>query len=247
MTEFLWPVIREMIKRNDYNADPTSTAMSYVFDSTIDLSDLKTLKFDFFVDYPNYLMKTTNNIEICIANSRLAKDDYYSWNMDLTNLKEGWNQVSLDLQKAKINGSPDLKEAKSIVLRFTKIDLSKENYEEILIGLDNLRYISSTGNKILKVEGWDSKLDDSVLGNEDNPYIDNDQNATLENNGTIEKEIIEKIVNITGKTKINKTVERTIVTDYLTYGIILGIEAAILLAGIIVFIIVYRRKTKKRK
>lgn len=238
-------------KKANYNSTISDTVMGYIFDSTVDISDLKTLKFDFFIDLPQYLNRPTNNIEIIIGNDRFGKDNYYSWNMNLTNINQAWNEVSLNFSDATADGNPDLKTAKLIMFRFTKLDLSIDNFEEIVYGIDNMRYISSTGNKILKVEGWESQIENTDDENDDDSYEDTPsediplENVTLENNTESEKVIIEKIVNRNGKTKINKTIERTIVTDYLTFGIVLGVEAAILVAGIIVFIIIYRKKRSK--
>lgn len=232
-------------KRVNYNSSLSDTVMGFIFDSTVDVSDLQSIEFDLFVDLPQYLDKPNNKIEFIIGNNRLGKDDYYSFDVNLKNIKQGWNKVSLNIENSYKVGNPDLKKAKLVMIRFTKINLLASNFEEIVYGIDNLRYISKTGSTILKVEGWENNIDnDSGFENNDDSFVNEDDTST---NVSPEKVVVEKVVNKTGKTKINKTIERTIVADYLTAGIIIGIEALVIVAAVVVFLILYRKKTKKQK
>ena len=275
-------------KMVNYNSELKDTVMGYIFDSTVDMSDLQTLKLDFFIDLPQYLDKPTNKVEVIIGNNRFGKDDYYSFNINLNGINQGWNNLSLKFADAHKVGNPDLKSIKLIMIRFTEIDLLASSFEEIVYGIDNLRYISSIGNKILRVEGWnDGQEDDSQTdknpeqddGSEQDktPEQDNnseqeiipeyetnpenettpeqnllpewnmDNNIQLDDTTEPEIEIIEKVVDITGKTKYNKIVERTIITDWLYAGIIVGGEAVVLAAVVILFIVIHRKKQRNSK
>ena len=228
-------------KKVNYNSEPADTVMGYIFDSSADLSDLKTLNFDLFIDLPQYLDKPNNKVELIIGNNRFAKDDYYSFNVNLNNIKQGWNKVSLNLANARKVGNPDLKSTKLIMIRFTEIDLDPQNFEEIVFGIDNLRYISSTGNTTLKIEGKEDTENNDAGFADDDLFADD----TLLDN-TDEKEVVEKVINKTGKKKVNKTILRTYVTDFLTLGIVLGIEAVVLAAGVTLFMIIYLVCAKKK-
>ena len=289
-----------MMQGNDYTSEIDSAVMYYLFDDTADMSDMKTLKFDFFIDLPQYLNKPTNKVEVLVGNSRFARDDYYYWNMEL-DMKQGWNEVSFDLKDAKKMGDPDLTEAKVIMLRFTELDLDPNEFEEIVYGLDNLRYISSTGNTTLRVEGWDEGLEpdepeDPSDNNQETPNEPDAENpdeqveeqheevpqeqpqaqpgeqtqttpnkapqnivvgdpkvetqevvdtVVVESDPVENVQVVETTVNKTGKTKINRIVQKYKVTDYLVVAIVLGIEAVVLAAGVVIFMLIYRRKLRK--
>ena len=225
-------------KTVNYNSKPEDTYMSYIFDGAVDLSDLKTLKYDFFIDLPQFLKNPANQIEIIIGNNRFGKNDYYSWTMGLQNLKQGWNEVALSMGDAKAVGNPDLKNIKLVMFRFTQLGLSAENFEEIVYGIDNIRYISSTGNKVLRIK---RSQDESVL-------LDmQEDDRSMETEEDLSDEWGEKTTKRTGKTRIKKTIQRMIVPDYLTVGIVLGVEAVVLAAGVVLFIVLYRRRKKTGK
>ena len=126
------------------------------------------------------------------------------------------------------------------MLRFTEIDLSASEYEEIVYGIDNLRYISSTGNKTLNIAGKENGSDnDSSF---DDGLLDNDTSS----NDSDETEVVETIINKTGKTKVKKLTVRSYVTDFLTFGIIMGAQALILAVGVTLFIVIYLVTAKKK-
>lgn len=222
-----------LLQKATYKNDPEDTAISYIFDTTADMSDLKTLKFDFLIDFPQILNKPNNNLEICLSNSRLNFDDCYRFKIDTSKLKQGWNSISLDLKTATKNGTPDLSAVKVVVLRFTKLDLSSESYEEIIYGIDNLRYISSTGNKTLKVAAEDEEFDDSFDFDDDFdddlPELDEDEASKA-----------------SGRVKHQRIIKRYKITDWLIGGIIMAAEALVVAAGVFLFILIYSKKKKKR-
>ena len=260
-------------KELDYTDKIETGELSYLFDLTVDMSDLKTLKFDFFIDFPEFIQKSGNEFEIIIGQDRFLNDDYYSWNMELSTLKQGWNSLEFSLSNVKKIGNLDLTKAKIIMFRFGNLNLAADKFESIVYGFDNLRYISSSGNTILKVEGWDenskqsdeesnedSKQSDEEYKQSDEEYKQSDEESNedytpnTDNNDysdvifseTNEKQTVEKIVNITGKTKIIKSIDKITVMDYLTSGIILGVESVVLVVVSIIFLKVYKRRKKKK-
>lgn len=243
----------------DYTSDVNDAKAFYLLDETADMSDLKTLKLDFFIDLPDNIKKNGNTIEVVLADSRNANKDYYYWNVDVYSLEQGWNSLSFDLVNASKNGNPDLKEIKSVYIRFTELNLSKESYEEILVAVDNLRYISSMGNKTLKIKS-DEVIEENIINNNDNindvvdttiPEDEKISEDTVIPEDTVileDKEIgINKdTVSLQGKTKYVKNIKKIIKIDYLTAGIILGVETIVFAAAAIVFIIIYRKKQRKQ-
>ncbi|MBO4467765.1 MAG: hypothetical protein J5766_00555, partial [Clostridia bacterium] len=221
-----------LLQKATYKNNPEDTAISYIFDTTADMSDLKTLKFDFLIDFPQILNKPNNNLEICLSNSRLNFDDCYRFKIDTSKFKQGWNSISLDLKSATKNGTPDLSAVKVVVLRFTELDLSSESYEEITYGLDNLRYISSTGNKTLRVAAEEDEEFDDYFDFED---------ETDEDFSDLDDETAET----SGRIKHQRIIERYKVTDWLYGGIIMGAEALVAAAGVIIFLLIYNKKKKK--
>ena len=230
-------------KHITYTNTADDALMSYVFDSTADMSDLQALRFDFFIDLPQFLNKPANAVEIVVGSNRFGKTDCYVWNLDLSKLKAGWNTVSLPIKAAKKVGNPDLKNNKLFMLRFTKLGLSKENFEEIVFGIDNIRYLSSTGNKVLRIQddGSGSGFSD---GSDTDFFIDGSEMLAED---PAEEQVIERVVNKTGKTKVFKKTLQTVEPDFLAFGIILGVEAAALAVGFVIFVIVYKKRKKKSK
>ena len=230
-------------KTLDYNNGKDDTMMSYIFDGSADLSDLKTLKLDFFIDLPQYLNQPTNSVEVVLGSNRFGKTDYYAWKLDLSKMRSGWNTVSLPVANAKAVGNPDLQNIKLVMLRFTKLGLSKDNFEEIVYGIDNIRYLSSTGNTVLRINEEESGSD-LFGGKDDDSFLTDDEPFTTDGEET--EEATQKTVKKIGKTKVLKRIERTIEQDFLTAGIVLGIEAAALAIGFVVFILVYKKKKAKK-
>ncbi|MBR6509024.1 MAG: hypothetical protein IKT38_00265 [Clostridia bacterium] len=218
-----------------YRSEVEEAFMYYLFDETADISDIKTLNFDFFVDLPQFIQASGNKAEIVIANHRNANDNYYKWNMNFDTLKSGWNSFALDINKAAKSGNPNLREAKVIMLRFTELNIDAKVFAEIVIGLDNLRYISSVGNKTLKINSDD-------LSNMDSGYINDTDFST-------DGEIVDEgplVITSDPETKNIKNMKRLIYQDYLSLGIILGIETVGLLAAAGLFILIYCLRKKKK-
>lgn len=239
-----------------YTETIEDTRMFYLFDDSVDMSDIKTLKFDFFIDVPAHIQRPGNNIEILIGNNRFGRDKYYSWNMDISSLVMGWNSIELPINEATKVGTPDLTTVKSVMLRFTEMDLDAEEYAIIVYGIDNLRYISATGNKTLRIEGWDDVLDEEIEDEyddsfdddyliEDDDEIDTDFEI-IEEEETDKVEKIETIVNKVGDVKYNRVLEKATVMDYTGIIILLVIEAVVIVAGLVVFTIISEKKSKKR-
>ena len=82
----------------------------------------------------------------------------------------------------------------------------------------------------------------SILNLQPDNTIDYNQNLVAPEP---EVEIVEKVVNKNGRVKYNKIVERTIITDWLYAGFIIGGEAVVLATAVILFIVIHRKKTKK--
>ena len=156
--------------------------------------------------------------------------------MNLNALKSGWNSFELDIDRAVKSGNPNLSETKVIMLRFTELNIDASVFAEIVIGIDNLRYLSSIGSTTLKINGDSEDLSDD--------YFDDDiiLGTDFENELTTNKEPI--IITSEPQTKYLKTIKTLVHTDYMTAGIILGVEATVLIAAVIVFMIIYRKKRK---
>ena len=69
----------------------------------------------------SFLSNPNNKVEIIFGKNRFGKDDYYSLDIDVSNMKQGWNSVSLNFKDAVKHGNPDLKSVKLIMIRFTEI------------------------------------------------------------------------------------------------------------------------------
>ena len=219
----------------NYTHTTDNTKMLYIFDETADMSDLKTLKFDFFVDIPGNIQRPGNNIQIILANDRFVKTDYCYWDLDLSSLKSGWNSIELPISKVKQVGNVDVAGVKVFMLRFNKLNLDKENFAVVLYGLDNLRYISSTGSTTLKINTFDEDdfeddFDDMFDDEFDDEFDDIDDLTD---------------VDVKGDTIYKKTVERIKVIDYTMIIIALAAEAAAIIIGLVIFTIIYEKKHKK--
>ena len=222
-----------------YKSDAEDGVIYYLFDESADMSDLKSLNFDFFVDLPQFLQASGNKAEMVIANHRNATDNYYKWNLNFDALKAGWNSFALDISKAVKKGKPNLSEAKVIMLRFTELNIDASVFAEIVIGLDNVRYISSVGNKILRIN-----IDD--ISDTDSDYTDDFNFWTNEEPVETEPENETLVITSEPITRSVKNMKKLIYQDYLTTGIILGIEAAALLVAALIFIVIYRVRKKKK-
>ena len=227
-----------ILRKISYDLDTSLARMFYLFDKSADLGDIKTLKLDFFVDIPQFIKKSGNVIEVGLSSKRNLEGSY-TWKIDTASLKEGWNSLSLDIADAEKNGKVSLDEIKTVFIRFAEINLSSEDYETVVIGVDNLRYLSNNGNKTLKING----VEDVVV--EDSVYEDTfDEEFT-----TIDTEIsTNNDVKPRAKSKtiyLKQTVNK-VVTNYVLAIIILCAEFVVYaVASTLVVIITVARKKKK--
>lgn len=243
----------------DYNSNVDEAQIYYLLDETAAMDDLKTLKFDFFIDLPQNIKKVGNLVEVLLSDSRTAADNYYLWNINIDLLQQGWNSLSFDLDDATVKGSPNINEIKTFYLRFKELNLRPENFEEILISIDNLRYISSAGNTLLRINTekveedtvieTDEEVEDTVIETDKDVsdiVIENSNIGITDTMDTVvkENEVSNEIKVSQGKTKYIKNIKKIIKMDYLTGGIILGAEAVVYSIGALIFIIIYRKKRK---
>lgn len=224
-----------VLRKVSYETAPEFSRMFYLFDYSADLSDIKMLNLDLFVDLPQFIQKSGNKLEIGLSSKRSLEGNY-TWNIDTSTLKEGWNTVSFDISKAKKSGNVSLNEIRTIFLRFTELNLSSEEFEVIVIGVDNLRYISNNGNTTLKINNPDEDFD----------YID-DEDFDIDISDDTYEEILEvdkEIITSEPKTFLqNETVHKT-ATNYILATIILCAEFAVLTAASIITFVILKKKKK---
>lgn len=227
----------------EYSVKPT-----YIFDETADLSDLSELKFDVFTNFPQFLGKQGNKAEVLLATDKIGKNDYYRWDLDFSQItKTGWNSVSLNIKNAARVGDPDIKNIKAIIIRYNELNLSKDLFETFSFYLDNIRYTSSTGNTVLKINRMEEELpqdtqQDLNFYGEEETVIDEDKPIAEE---PMESDLTET------KTKpvqnIIRAVKRILKADYLTAGIIVGAETLVLAAVFVVIVLLRKKKKDKNK
>ena len=222
----------------NYHSLAEDARIYYLFDETADMSDLKTLKFDFFIDLPQFIQANGNKAEMVIANSRNVTNDFYKWDLDFSKLKTGWNTFELNIDSATISGKPDLSKCKVVMLRFTELSIDAKVFAQIVVGIDNLRYLSSTGSTKLKINDDSDEFDDQHYDSDDSSGLDYEIVDNM-----FDQEPIEVVSE--PQTKYLKTIKKLIVPDYLTSGIVLGSEAVIALVGVVTVILIYRKKKKK--
>ena len=137
--------------------------LRWLFNKTANFSDIGMLKFDFFIKDVDLLRQRTEMSVVISSNSR-GTVDYYSWKLDLYSLKDGWNSITVNTSKDfKISGNPDLSKVKSVAVQCDKADFKSDEYKEkVVIGIDNLRYISKTNSTTLRINSEESfdKTDD---------------------------------------------------------------------------------------
>ena len=170
----------------DYHSAAEDAKIYYLFDETADMSDLKVLKFDFFIDLPQFIQASGNKAEIIIANRRNDINDFYKWDLDFSKLKTGWNPFELNIDSVTISGKPDLSECKVVMLRFTELSIDAKVFAQIVIGIDNLRYLSSVGSTELKINDDSGEFDDqdsdyNGSSDADNENIDNKSEQEINN------------------------------------------------------------------
>ncbi|MBO4734130.1 MAG: hypothetical protein J5662_06590, partial [Clostridia bacterium] len=219
-----------------YTVKPT-----YIFDDTVDFSDLSELKFDVFTNFPQFLGKQGNKAEVLLASDKTGKNDYYTWNLDFSQItKAGWNSVSLNITNAKRVGNPDIKDIKAIVFRYNEIDLDKEFFESFKFYLDNLRYTSSTGNTVLKINKTD---DEEIISDKYNDFYDDDFADYID-----DALVTGDLIDAAGEPsqKVVSIVKRIISADYLKAGIIIGAEALVSLAAVFLVILIIRKKKSNK-
>ena len=230
-----------VMKNITYETVPEFSKMFYLFDYSADMSDIKTLKFDLFVDLPQFIQKSGNMFEVGLSSKR-DLDGNYTWKIDTSTLKEGWNSLSFDFSKALKNGDVSLDEIKTVFVRFSEINLNAEEYESIIIGVDNLRYLSNDGNTTLKING---AIDDNDYN--DNDYNYNDLEFNTNDNVDVEvdtQEVITETITSEPKTIHLKETVNKVVTNYTLAIIILAAEFAVLMTATIVGFVLIKKKKK---
>ena len=215
-----------------YETKPEFSKMFYLFDYSADMSDINTLKFDFFIDLPQFIQKQGNVIEVGLSSNRNLEGNY-TWKIDTTTLKEGWNSLSFDISSAKKNGEVSLSEIKTFFLRFNEINLSAQDFETVIVAIDNLRYISSNGNTVLKIkEDKEEIFDDTIDAELNTDYLDNE-------------EVVAQTIKLEPKKIHLKETINKVVTNYVAAIIILCVEAVVLAAAVVGFILYKKRKGSK--
>ena len=243
-TENSHSVLREL----SYLTDPLFARMFYLFDYSADMSDIKTLKFDLFIDLPQFIQKEGNVLEIGLSSERNFSKCNYQWQIDTYSLKEGWNSLEFDISSAKKNGNLTLDSIKTIYLNFSSINLSSEEFESIVIGIDNLRYISSNGNTSLKING--NSNEDSSIEDMNNDYNDISDDITNETNNSLNNDsqtIVKNIVKKEPKTIHLKETINQVTTDYNTVIVILCCEFVLLTAASVIAFIFIKKKSRKNR
>ena len=172
--------LHSVLRNISYETEKDFARMFYLFDYSADMSDIKTLKFDLFIDISQFIKKSGNILEIGLSTKRNFSGNY-TWKIDTSVLNDGWNSIEVNISDAQKNGNVSLEEIKTVFLRFTELNLSAENYESILIGIDNLRYISDKGNTVLKInDGMDDEddyFDDNSDENTDDTSSESDSSS----------------------------------------------------------------------
>lgn len=221
----------------NYLSKTEEANMYFLFDDTADLSDMKSLKLDLFIDLPRLLDPKTNKAEIVLSNSRKIDSDFAKWNINISALKSGWNSLELDASNLTVSGGFRLDEVKNISFRFTEINVDPTVFGEIKLGIDNLRYLSTVGRTALKINSDDDFSDFEFGLSDDGDYeaVDTPDDASEEKTG--------------GKTKFIKTLEVITSYDYFMFAIVVGATALILAAVVVlyrtkVFSKIFRKKTK---
>ena len=223
--------------------------MFYLFDDTANMQDIQTLKCDLFIDLPQFIQKPGNRLEIGLASERNENNGRFSWEINISSLQKGWNSLELDISHAKKSGKVSLDSVKTVYLRFTALNLSAENYESIVIGLDNLRYLSKNGNTTLKINGADSDESTVDFGNYDAGESNDDYGFDDTGYSVIEEEMpepIRKTITTEPKTiHLKQTVHKN-TTNYLLAIIVLGAEFLAYTAISAGILLVARRKKQKQ-
>ena len=227
-----------VLRKFSYLTEIDFARMFYLFDYSADISDIKTLKFDLFVDIPQFIQKNGNVIEVGFSSKRNLEGSY-TWKIDTSTLKEGWNSLSFDISKAQKSGKVSLDEIKTFFIRFSEINLSAEDYETVIIGIDNLRYLSKNGNTTLRING----LTDDVEVNED-ININNDYDFDNNNSNEEVQEVITETKTHEPKTFHQKETVHKTVTNYTVAIIILCAEFAVLTAASIIAFVILKKKKK---
>ena len=256
-TEGLASISQEVL----YTDSLRASLIKYLFDDVADMRDLETLKLDLFIDLPQYACKPGNQMSVVLSNDSNGNSQYYSWKVDLAKIRQGWNSLTLDIGSASAVGSPDLGAVKAIILRFDALDLDAAAYEYFHMGIDNLRYLSKTGNTTLAIVRPDPEPDpepapepapdpeplpeptpepepepgDDPGGAQPEPLPPADDEEIPDGQGGDPEPIVKHVTVTTTRTK----------QDLLTLGIVLGIEAVVA-TGAIAGIVLWRRKKRKK-
>ena len=213
--------------------------LRYIFNETADISDVKTFKFDFFVSDIELLTQRAE-MSFVISSDVRGVGDYYSWKLNLGSLKNGWNSIEISFDSSHITeGSPDLTQIKSVIIQCDKASFQSEKYtERVTVKVDNLRYISKTGNTTLNINYGDDPFgDDYDFGDDWDDFYDEE---------VIPGETVENVPGeapvITDTQVVKKTVNN-VVMQYLWLIIALAAEL-VAVAGIITAVYFIRKKKR---
>lgn len=226
-----------VMRKITYETTSEFSSMFYLFDYSADMCDIKTLKFDLFIDLPQFIQKSGNVLEVGLSSKRNL-DGNYTWKINTSTLKKGWNSLSFDVSKALKNGNVSLDEIKTVFVRFNEINLNAEEYESIIIGVDNLRYLSNNGNSTLKIN---EDIDYS------NTITDYELDFDINDSDDAGESIITKTISSEPKTIHLKEIVNKVVTNYTVAIIILCAEFAVLTAASIIAFIILKKKARNRR
>lgn len=219
-----------------------SNQLRYLFNKTADVSDMKTLKFDLFIRDID-LLRQRATMSVVLSNDARGTKNYQSWKLDLSKLKDGWNSIEIDISKGYTsNGTLDLAELKSFIVQCDTATFQSGDYvEKVVVGIDNIRYISKTGNTKLKINS-----------DEEESFENTDFGGDYDFDYEVE-ELPDLNVELSGGSKggtdtqiIKKNITQTIL-EYSWLIIALAAEAVAVAAILTVLLLIKRKKNKAQQ
>lgn len=221
-----------------------SNQLRFIFNETADVSDIDTLKFDFFVSNID-LLKARASMSVVLSSDVRGVSNYYSWKLNLNGLKNGWNSITIDTDKGYTKvGSPDLSKLKAFIVQCDDETFKSDVYvEKVTIKLDNIRYISKTGNTTLKINSDEDFSDfDDFDDSDDDDFDDSVIDA-------IPEEIVENqpvTAPVETDTRIVKKMINNTVTQYVWMILALVAEVILVAVAITTVYLIKRKKNMSR-
>lgn len=203
---------------------------------------MKTLKFDLFIRDVD-LLRQRATMSVVLSNDARGTKNYQSWKLDLSKLKDGWNSIEIDISKGYTsNGTLDLAELKSFIVQCDTADFQSGDYvEKVVVGIDNIRYISKTGNTELKINSDEEEsFEDTDFGG------DYDFNYEVEEFPDLNVEASDGSEGGTDTQIIKKNITQTII-EYSWLIIALASEAVVVAAILTVLLLIKRKKNKAQQ